>query len=147
VTVYGESCPTGRSILTFPGWEHPDLRAEFMTSGEDDRAFMDHPVCGDDFQEALYERHSGPVHQIGGYADTVQGPVEAEIAELVLGKVPWGDERAISEAARWELLLQVDTDDPLRMEWGDAGVLYWLARPDDLLRGDLTQITFTWQCS
>jgi uncharacterized protein YwqG len=41
----------------------------------------------------------------------------------------------------------VETDDSLSMVWGDCGTLYWLARPDDLAAGDLTQIKFTWQCS
>ena len=53
---------------------------------------MDHPVCDDAFQEALHERRTGQLHQIGGYANCVQGPVEAEIAQGVLGKVPWDSE-------------------------------------------------------
>jgi uncharacterized protein YwqG len=65
----------------------------------------------------------------------------------VPGKVPWDDQRAVDEARRRELLLQVETDDSLSIVWGDCGTLYWLARPDDLAAGDLTQITFTWQCS
>ena len=147
VTVYEVARFVGRSVVTFPGWEHPDLRAEFMAPGEDLRAFMDHPVCDDAFLEALHERHTGPLHQIGGYANPVQGPVEAEIAQGVLGKVPWDSEAALTEAARWELLLQIDTDDSLSMMWGDCGMLYWLARPDDLAANDLSQINFTWQCS
>jgi hypothetical protein len=147
VTVYREARFAGRSIMTFPTWEHPDLRAELMTSGQDARAFMDHPVCADDFQEALHERHAGPLHQAGGYADSVQGPVEDEIAQAVLGGVPWDSEAAVAEAARWELLLQIETDESLNMMWGDCGSFYWLARPDDVAREDLTKIRFTWQCS
>lgn len=30
--------------------------------------------------------------------------------------------------------------------WGDAGTLYWLARPEDLARGDFTNIRFVMQC-
>ena len=147
VTVYEQAHLTGRPIMTFPGCEHPDLQAQFKAPGQDLRAFLDHPVCADTFQEALHERHYGPLHHIGGYADPVQGPVEAEIAQAVLGKVPWDSQAALTEAARWELLLQIDTDDNLGMTWGDCGSLYWLARPHDLADGDLTQITFTWQCS
>ena len=61
--------------------------------------------------------------------------------------MPYGDARLDNEARRWELLLQVDTDDELGMMWGDVGVLYWMARPDDLATGDLSKISFTWQCS
>jgi uncharacterized protein YwqG len=77
----------------------------------------------------------------------MQGPVEAEIAHAVLGKVPWDRPATVTEAARWELLLQIDTDDTLGMTWEDCGSLYWLARPHDITDGDLTQIKFTWQCS
>jgi hypothetical protein len=143
---FGEARFVGQAIVTAPDWEHPDLRAEFVVPGEDHRSFMDHPVCGDDFQEALYERYEGPRHQIGGYASPVQGPVEHEVAQFRLGGVPWDDERLAAEASRWELLLQVDSDDDLAMMWGDVGMLYWLGRPADLARGDLTEIGFTWQC-
>jgi len=146
VTVYPQAHLAGRSILTFPGWEHPDLQAEFMTPGQSVRELMDHPVCTDDFQEAMRERHSGPLHQIGGYAAPVQGPVEAEIAQAVLGPLPWDSQDAMTEAARWELVLQVESDDSLDMMWGDCGTLYWLARPEDVTRGDLSKIQFTWQC-
>jgi uncharacterized protein YwqG len=33
------------------------------------------------------------------------------------------------------------------MMWGDVGVLYWMARPEDLANDTFTQISFTWQCS
>jgi uncharacterized protein YwqG len=54
---------------------------------------------------------------------------------------------AAVEAARWRPLFQMDSDDDLDAMWGDAGMLYWLARPEDLNAGDLTRATFTWQCA
>jgi uncharacterized protein YwqG len=109
---------------------------------------MDHPVNADDFLEALHERHTGPVHQVGGYAEPVQGPVEHEVADAALNNmVPYGDPRLDAEARRWELLLQVDSDDDLDMMWGDVGTLYWMARPEDLANNDLANISFTWQCA
>jgi hypothetical protein len=39
-----------------------------------------------------------------------------------------------------------ESDADLNMMWGDCGVLYWMARPEDLVRGDLTRTSFTWQC-
>lgn len=148
VDAYTERWLAGRPIVTAPGWEHPDLRDTFMSPGQDHRSFMDHPVNADAFNEELDERHGAPLHHIGGYADPIQGPVELEVALAALdNQVPHGDARLDVEARRWELLLQVDTDDELGMMWGDAGVLYWMARPDDLATGDLSKISFTWQCS
>lgn len=150
ITTYPERQYEGRAIVTYPGWEHPDLEAEFREPDQDRRAWMDHPVNGDAFSEALHERHTMPLHQIGGYADPVQGPVEAEVASAALGTdVPWGDPRLDQEALLWELLLQVDTDDDLGMMWGDCGVLYWMTRADESMLFDgatLGTTSFTWQC-
>jgi len=148
VRVYPEQRYVGRTIMTAPGWEHPDLGDAFKSPGQDHRSFMEHPVNADAFLEALHERHSGQAHQVGGYADPVQGPVEHEVALAALNnEVPYGDPRLDEEARRWELLLQVDTDDDLGMLWGDCGALYWMARPTDLAAGNFNEISFTWQCS
>ncbi|MFK0044323.1 DUF1963 domain-containing protein [Streptomyces sp. NPDC090741] len=40
-----------------------------------------------------------------------------------------------------------DTDDAADMMWGDAGVLYWLIRPQDLAECRFDRAMFTWQCS
>lgn len=135
-----------RPILTFPNWEHPALRAEFMEPGTDHRTFMDHPVNAGDFAHSLFEMHGpGPLHQVGGWAYPDQGPVETEVAgaALDLGD-DWEDPRRAAEALRWTLLVQVDSDGD--MLWGDLGTLFWLARHDDLAAGDLTRASFTWQC-
>lgn len=152
VRVYTEQNYKGRAIVTAPGWEHPSLARVFRSPDEDLRSFMDHPVNADAFVEALHERHTVPLHQIGGYADPVQGPVEAEVAHAALAnQVPYGDPRLDEEARRWELLFQVDTDGDLGMEWGDGGVLYWMTRvTDDQQLGNaeaLGQTSFTWQCA
>lgn len=147
ITVYPEARMAGRTIMTAPGWDHPDLRDAFMEPGQDHRSFMEHPVAGDDFTEALDERHTGPRHQVGGYATPVQGPVEDEVAHAALhNEVAWTDPRLRAEAERWELLFQVDSDDDLDMMWGDVGTLYWLARTGDPANDDPTAISFTWQC-
>lgn len=138
----------GQEVVTFPNFEHPDLRAAFEATDVDYKEWIEHPVCADAFTEEISGRHHGVQHQIGGYANNIQAPVEMEAAWGVLG----GDVKAIDpaeaavEAARWRPLFQVDSDDDLDVMWGDAGILYWLARPEDLNAGDLTQATFTWQC-
>lgn len=148
ILVYPERQYDGRPIVTAPGWEHPDLAAEFKSADQDQRSFMDHAVNADAFTEALHERHVGPLHQIGGYADPVQGPVEEEVALAALAnQVPYGDPRLAEEARHWELLLQVDSDDDLDMQWGDTGVLYWMTRMRDGAPADtMGETSFTWQC-
>lgn len=42
------------------------------------------------------------------------------------------------------LLFQVDSFEGAL--WGDVGTLYWLARPEDLARGDLSDTRFVVQC-
>jgi cobalamin-dependent methionine synthase I len=53
-------------VVTFPGFEHPDLQAAFKAPGDDLRAFLRHPVTDDTFTEALAERMPGPHHKVGG---------------------------------------------------------------------------------
>jgi len=87
----------------------------------------------------------GPLHQIGGFAYPIQGPVENEVAQAALGgSVPWHDPRHAAEASRWVLLAQIDSDG--EMMWGDVGALYWLIRPDDLANRRFDAALFTWQC-
>ena len=40
-------------VVTFPGFEHPDLQAAFRLPGQDLRSFLDHPVNGEAFTQAL----------------------------------------------------------------------------------------------
>lgn len=44
------------------------------------------------------------------------------------------DPHQLAEAARWHLLLQIDTDDAAQMMWGDAGLLYFWIRDEDAAR-------------
>ncbi|MEE1793018.1 DUF1963 domain-containing protein [Streptomyces sp. BE308] len=86
-------------------------------------------------------------HQIGGHAVPVQGPVEYEIAHGALGSMhAWGDRSHDQEAERWVLLAQFDSDSDARMEWGDAGTLYWLIRPEDLTAHRFGRAGPTVQC-
>ena len=148
-TTYPEQRYAGRAIVTAPDWQHPDLEAAFGSPGRDATSLMTHPVAADVFTEELRARHHGPGHQVGGYADPIQGPVEQEVAVAALGnQVHHGDPRLEEEAERWELLLQVDTDDDVEMMWGDAGTLYWMARGDQpWTEASATEVLFTWQCS
>lgn len=147
VVVFDERPLTGRQIVTAPNWEHPALNRAFDIPDEDE-SWVEHPVNAGAFIEAVWGRHdeNEPKHQLGGWADPDQGPVEHEVAQaaLDLGEV-YDDPRIEREAERWTLLLQVDSDGT-DMMWGDVGKLYWLARHEDLDAGNLAEVSFTWQC-
>lgn len=139
---------TGHQVMTFPNWEHPVLRREFGLPDQDHREWMDHPINAEPFTGALWALHAdGPRHQIGGWADPEQGPVEFEVAQAVLDEpFEYGDARHTDEALRWSLLLQVASDDASDMMWGDVGALYWMTRVTPTEPTDLGRVSFTWQC-
>lgn len=139
---------TGRPITTYPNWEHQALRREFGADGQEHREWMSHPVNVEPFLEPLWQLHAGePRHQIGGWADPEQGPVEFEVAQEALDEpFEYGDARHTAEALAWSLVLQMDSDDAREMMWGDVGALYWLARPNGRDVDDLSTLSFTWQC-
>jgi len=139
---------TAEPVVSFPQFEHPDLHAVFKNPGADLRSFLQHPVNGDAFLEALSKRNPGSCHQVGGYATLVQGPVEYEVATAALGGGIRGEDRHVSaEQARWTLLAQIDTDDRAGMMWGDCGAPYWLSRREEMTASDLAPTSFTWQCA
>ncbi|MFE0424245.1 YwqG family protein [Streptomyces sp. NPDC058953] len=131
---------------------HPDLRDAF-SPGSPAWQRYDHPVCGEDFDEALWdtEEDEGPAHRIGGHPHSIQNPVELEAAATALGGGDAGavdrrDPRLTAESADWVLLAQFDSDDDADMMWGDAGLLYWLIHRDDLAARRFDKAVFTWQC-
>jgi len=138
---------SAEAVATYPNFEHPALIRAFQAPSEDRQMFLEHPVNDDAFVEALWELEAGPRHQVGGYATPVQGPVEFEVAMAALGgKVAWSDPSLEREAARWSMLVQVDSDDDAKMMWGDVGMLYWMIRPADLEARTFEGASFTMQC-
>jgi hypothetical protein len=85
------------------------------------------------FHRAFRRRRASIGHQLFGHAVPVQGPVEYEIADAVLGGGrAWGDDVLDREAERWRLLAQFDGDGEAKPTWGGDGAVYWLIRADDL---------------
>ncbi|MEW2069837.1 YwqG family protein [Streptomyces sp. NPDC007346] len=138
---------TARAEVTAAEPWHPAVRAAFAPSAPLGNRY-DHPVCSQEFLDALWEFDDEAGHQIGGHAHSVQNPVEIEIAEAVLdGEVTWEGPRLSQEAGNWVLLAQFGSEDAADMMWGDAGALYWLIRPEDLVERRFERAMFTWQCS
>ncbi|MEU5262505.1 YwqG family protein [Amycolatopsis sp. NPDC021455] len=138
-------------VATAPEREHILLEQTKIANGESLAEAVETVLlpdgCGgtDVFGElAAQARGRGREHQVGGFAAPVQGAVENEIAAEVLGD--YRDPRRAEEAARWVLLAQIDTDDKTDMIWGDAGMLYWVIRTDDLEAGRFDRARCTLQC-
>lgn len=139
----------GRQIMTHPGWEHHALRAAFGAADWDFETWREHPVQGEAFNEALFALDEGdtPRHQVGGWADPVQGPVEFEVAQAAIPEeVEYGSSAHVREAFAWRPLLQIDSDHDSDMMWGDVGTLYWLLRDPQQPTSELGPVSFTWQC-
>lgn len=109
-----------------------------LTRQERDEAYACH--------EGLYGGH--PHHQVGGCCDPVQDSDMRVRCELISRGLPLNGEpldqtleAEVHEAAKsWKLLLQLDTDESLRMEWGDMGRLYFWVREQDARRGDFSKV-------
>ncbi|MEU2610473.1 YwqG family protein [Micromonospora sp. NPDC007271] len=132
-------------VATAPSVDHPVLYGAFGALFDEETGRV-HPVVNSDFRRALFDL-CGAGHQLGGYAYPIQGEVEYEVAQAVLGgNVKWEDPALRDEAVKWVLLAQFDSDDAANMMWGDCGMLYWLIRPEDLAARRFDRATFTWQC-
>jgi uncharacterized protein YwqG len=92
----------------------------------------------EDAYAALLDARAGeaPRHHLLGHPDIVQNDMRVE-CELVTHGVDAQDESDRAEslrrgaAARWQLLLQIDTDARPGWMWGDCGRLYfWITRAD-----------------
>ena len=84
-------------------------------------------------------------HRIGGYPGAIQdGQMQIECEFLRQGKTRDYRETvpdAIRVASRqWRLLLQIDSDPALNMNWWDGGRLYVFIRARDARRGDFSRI-------
>ncbi|QKV95301.1 DUF1963 domain-containing protein [Streptomyces sp. NA02950] len=128
-----------------PGSGSPAVACAFGFESWRDR--YEHPATSGRFGQALerHQQHGG--HQALGHPQSIQGPVELEVAQAVLGcGLSQDDPRVVAEAEGWTLLAQFDSDGDAGMSWGDCGVLYWLIRPEHLAANRFDQAVLTWQC-
>jgi len=97
------------------------------------------------FWSDVYARHpetfsprGDMIHQVGGTAFSIQEPVEQACAKFA------GD--AAEGADNWQLVLQIDSDIEVGMEWGDVGRLYLCARRVDLAALQFDRCWMVMQC-
>ena len=118
----------------------------------------------DQFWRELYAQHPeifGPsgdmIHQVGGTAFSIQEPVEAECVKFVehapgrRGRQGHTEmyrpsKEHLARAADWQLVLQIDSDIRVGMEWGDVGRLYLCARKHDLTASRFDRCWMIMQC-
>ena len=93
-----------------------------------------------------------PVHRLGGVPHEIQNPMEAECELVRRGEdphaLPYSRQQEVAEEAkaRWRLLLQVDSDEAAGLMWGDAGMLYYWIRDDDLAARRFDRAWCVMQC-
>lgn len=100
----------------------------------------------DELSELPNEPFGGEIqHRIGGYPSEIQDDQMAVACELMRRALPPAHEGteitpAIRRASRaWRLLLQVDSDPALKMNWGDGGRLYIFIREQDAKACDFSR--------
>lgn len=90
-------------------------------------------------------------HRIGGYPNEIQPERMWLSCEHLARGLPdpvWDEEipPAIERAAKqWRLLLQIDSDSDLKMNFGDGGRLYVFIRERDARRADFSKTVTLWQ--
>lgn len=108
----------------------------------------------DQFERQFYPFPSG-LHRLFGHSSNVQGDMQLE-AELVSHGLYCGDSSGYndpqrqsleSNADKWLLLLQLDSDEAAGTMWGDVGMLYFWIREDDLEQRRFERAWLSLQCS
>lgn len=123
------------SSLPSLDWLGVDLGEAGLDDGElDELAGLPDEPFGDEVQ-----------HRIGGYPSEIQDEQMGVACELIRRGLPPAHDGteitpAILRASRaWQLLLQIDSDPALKMNWGDGGRLYVFVREQDATAGDFSK--------
>ena len=91
---------------------------------------------------------SGPKHQLLGHTEPLQDDMQLEV-QLVSHGIHCGNPSGYSHSQRaalepgarsWKLLLQLDSDERIAMEWGDSGRLFFWTHEADLAKADFSKV-------
>jgi uncharacterized protein YwqG len=97
----------------------------------------------------------GRQHRLLGHSANIQGDMQLE-AQLVTHGINCGDSEGYRSAKAkqleagaddWRLLLQLDSDRTASLTWGDAGMLYFWIRQQDLQARAFDRVWMDLQCS
>jgi uncharacterized protein YwqG len=98
---------------------------------------------------------SNYAHQMFGYPSPVQGNNMELECQLVSNGLDCGSQSGYNDPRSkefaigkddWVLLLQLDSDDDCGMMWGDAGMLYFWIRKQDLENANFDNVWMILQC-
>ncbi len=126
--------------LSLPSWEVLQDRRPPVEMTEAEREEYGELLA------SLPDAFAGPSiagHRLLGYADPIQGEMEQEVATAAAGAYQGYD---AADAAGWQLLLQVDSDGPADMMWGDAGMIYYWVHRRDLAAARFDATWLVLQC-
>ena len=133
-----------RKVVTVPDSREPPLDERWGIDDDDFNAMYD----------ALENSGDAPRHRMFGWPDLVQNPMrlECQLASsgINVGHLDGYDESVAAQlsggAADWILLLQIDSDDEVACMWGDAGMIYYWIREQDLRAGRFDRVWMVLQC-
>lgn len=108
----------------------------------------------DTYWEYMDEVHEEVINKLLGHADPVQSGMELECEYVTQGincGTPDGYQIAKSKgldknAGRWNLLMQVDSNEDIGMMWGDLGRLYLWISNEDLVSRKFENCWLVLQC-
>ncbi|MFC1742687.1 YwqG family protein [Candidatus Riflebacteria bacterium] len=128
--------------FSIPSFEHP-LLAEHLSDDADIDRYLE------------MKEEFNPIAQVFGYPDPVQGDSMQLECEMVNNGIYCGDETGfldprVKELEKgkndWLLLLQLTEDKNAQMYWGDAGILYFWIRKQDLANRNFANAWLIMQC-
>jgi hypothetical protein len=154
--------PLGASAAAGSPTRFPERRVAFRrVTSAPNRLWLgvDHYRVQDDnlgaWQEIIRSVDAPPndtrQHRVGGYPNEIQDEQIPLLCEHALQGLPPPEHQLevtpdLERAANtWRLLLQVDSDPALGMNWGDGGRLYVFVRKDDAMAADFSKVVSLWQ--
>ena len=116
--------------VTLPFVRTPIVRGWKLDAAETDSYWQE--VYGK--TDEIWPTEAGPYHRVLGHADAVQGDMGRRMSYMFAGKSEAIDKKPIAaletDAAKWVLLLQIDTDEALGSNWGEGRLYFWIRSSD-----------------
>lgn len=137
-------------IEILPSWENKSIQDLKLTEEEID-LFIEiehHFEEFDPYGESL-------PHQVGGFPRPVQGDEMQFECEQASNGIFMGDGKGYKKASdvdfdlakeKWQLLLQLDSDDELGLMWGDLGKIYFWVERDKAKENNFENTWLVLQC-